>query len=144
MPPVPPRADADPSVRHLVSIQVPGAVRAQRETTSLTLVSEGVVATNMSVGSNMITGLICDPKVYRKGEMVQLGGWSVQDGFLAGGYKQVYRREIDGIPKPGEHYVAEVTFTFFETDLPAQHFWQPQAGKFYRVLWSQTFRAEIQ
>jgi hypothetical protein len=110
----------------------------------LTLVSEGAVATNLSVGSNMITGLICDPKVYRNGEMVQLGGWTLQDGFPEGGYKHVYQREIDGIPKPGEHYVAEVTFTFFETDLPAQHFWQPQAGKFYRVLWSQRFRAETQ
>ena len=70
------------------------------------------------------------------------GGWALQDGFSEGGYKQVYQREIDGIPKPGEHYVAEVTFTFFETDLPAQHFWQPQAGKFYQVLWSQRFRTE--
>jgi hypothetical protein len=122
---------------------VPADLRIKREADSLTVFSDGVVTTDVTVGKNMITGVICDPKVFRHGELLSLGGSMLQSGFLENGeYTELYRRAVNGIPRPGENYAVEVTITIFETDLPAQHFWQPRAGQLYQTLWSRTFRAE--
>jgi hypothetical protein len=48
-------------------------------------------------------------------------------------------RRIDKIPQPGEKYTVKVRLSLFETDIPAQHMWSPESGKF-KVLWTRTLQ----
>jgi len=54
---------------------------------------------------------------------------------LAARRKKKLNRNLDKIPRPGEKYLVEIYFEIFETDIPAQHMWSPQSGK-YKVLWT--------
>ena len=49
-------------------------------------------------------------------------------------WSNVLNRAQGGIPVPGKSYVIEYDVTVFETDIPAQHFWNPVSKK-YKVLW---------
>ena len=39
--------------------------------------------------------------------------------------------------QPGDKYTVELHLTLFETDIPTQHMWAPDTGR-YKVLWSKT------
>jgi hypothetical protein len=53
------------------------------------------------------------------------------------------QRGIDKIPQPGEKYTVKVRLSLFETDIPAQHMWSPESGK-YKVLWTRTLQQEVE
>jgi hypothetical protein len=44
-----------------------------------------------------------------------------------------------GIPAPGKRYVVEEDVSIFETDVPAQHMWSPESGR-YRVIWAEKLK----
>ncbi len=48
----------------------------------------------------------------------------------------------NGIPEAGIHYTVDLAVQFFETDIPSQHFWQPQTGQ-YTVLWEGVITSHI-
>lgn len=146
--PVPtPITDADPSVRLPVLIRVPTRLGIQRTEDSLAITFSSFESTNLTVGTNMVTGIQRENKIYRNGELLPWGG----DGFLSGfdmashldSFNYVFTRSRDKIPQPGEHYVVEYQLTAFETDFPPQHMWWPQRGKHYKVLWTRTFKETI-
>jgi len=123
----------------------------QRTEDSLAIRFASFQSTNLSVGSNMVTGIQCENKIYRSDELPPSGGLGVQGGLEGGldmeshldSYNYVFTRSRDKMPQPGEQYVVEYRLTIFETDIPAQHMWSPQSGKQYRVLWTKTFRETV-
>ena len=132
-PPREPVADADPSRRSRVSIRVPTGLRIARQNGRTNYVFTGFEAADITVGHKMITG-------WR--EEVHLS----QDGKPAGTIKI----ESCGEPLPAEippigpggtpHDVPEsFQFTIFESDQPPAYHVGPDAGKYYRVLWTRVF-----
>ena len=43
----------------------------------------------------------------------------------------------------GRKYMVELDFAIFETDVPAQHMWDPH-GKNYKVLWHRTLKEVVE
>jgi len=146
-PVVPPIADADPSVRHPLSIQIPTELRVQRTEDSVTITFASFETTNLTVGAHMATGFNCETTIYRKGDPAAWRGNGFEGGLDSVArldtYNYVFTRSRDGIPQHGEEYVVEYRLTIFETDLPSQHMWSPQSGKCYKALWTQNLKQEI-
>jgi len=109
-----PLADADPSIRHAVEVNVPTIMRVVSRGNSVTVSFPTLVPMNFLHG-----GLVFEP-----GDIVLTLG-------------------RDGVPEPGQEFILEQQVTMFETDIPTQHMWSPKVGKYYRVLWTQTFRQTI-
>ena len=142
-PEIPPVADADPSIRHPVSVRVPIAMRVLRQGDSLTVSFLSLQTTNLMVGHKMVTGIIREERVFRGG-VTQPRGITMQDGLGFESTTNVFTLARHEIPKAGQDFSFEYRVTMFETDLPSQHMWSPQSGKYYRVLWSQAFKESIQ
>ena len=106
---------------------------------SLTVSFPTLETTNLMVGHKMVTGIAREDSVYRDG-VAQPRGMSLGGGFALESSTNVLPLGRDGIPQPGQEFTLEHRVTMFETDVPAQHMWSPQSGKYYRVLWTQTFR----
>ena len=140
---IPPVADADPAIRHAVSVRVPLAMRAVRQGDSLMVSFLSLESTNLMVGQTMVTGITREESVYRDGVM-QPRGMGIQDGLTFESTTNIFTLGRDGIPQGGQEFTFEHRVTMFETDLPSQHMWSPQSGKHYRVLWTRTFKAMIQ
>src|SRR5262249_11548160 len=45
--------------------------------------------------------------------------------------------------QPGAKYKIKLRLTLFETDIPPQHFWRPETGR-YKALWSKTLTLEVE
>jgi hypothetical protein len=138
---VPPITNANPFVRHAVSVRVPTTMRVTRHGDSLA-VSFSTAKTNLMVGDRMITGLKREDTVHYDGVAHSLG-LSLQSGLAFGSETNILTFARDKVPQPGQEFTLEHRFTIFETDVPAQHMWSPEGGRNYRVLWSQTFRETL-
>ncbi len=139
---IPPVAEADPSIRHPVSVRVPTIMQVVRHGDSLTVAFSSFQTTNLTVGQKMVTGIIDEQSILRDG-VAQPRGMSLQGGLAFASSTNVLTLGRDGIPNPGQEFTLEPRVTIFETDLPAQHMWSPQSGKHYRVLWTRTFKEKV-
>ena len=100
-------------------------------------------ATNLIVGSNMVTGVENTFYVYPEGEpRPPNGGYGLGGTDFNLGTSFLYTKE-NGIPSPGKKYIVEMGLKVFETDIPPQHEWQPQGSKNYKVLWQRTLRQTV-
>ena len=94
---------------------------------SLEIDHSSLEATNLMVGTNMVTGVQSKEYVFPEGEprpancQYGLGGTDFNLG------KSFWHTKQEGIPLPGKNYVVEVDLTVFETDVPPQQtiFWIP-------------------
>jgi len=143
-PRIPPVADADPSIRHPVSAQLPTAMRLERHGDTLTVDFPSLQATNLMVGYKMVAGIACEEQIVRDG-IVHLRDRrrSMQDGLALEPTTRALTLGRDEIPKAGQRFTLECRVTVFETDLPSQHMWSPESGKHYRILWTRTFAESI-
>jgi hypothetical protein len=105
------------------------------------------------VGKKMTIGMKDDFRIYVEGHarppggILSLSGMKEQDppivlsdpNFLNS--RETLTSVHDGIPAAGKRYVVEHDIILFETDLPAQHFWGPEGGKLYKVLWEEKLSA---
>lgn len=143
MPLQPPIADADPVIRHPVQIRIPILLQAAWTNDSIKIETVESAVTNLTVGTNMATGTECETKVYQGGELLNLGGSSLQGGLADCGYSETLPLHFEKSLRPEEGFTVEIKTTMFETDEPAQHMWSPQSGKKYRVLWKQAFKLVV-
>lgn len=141
-PVLPPVADADPSIRHPVSVRVPTAMRVVRQGDSLAVSFPSLRTMNLMVGYKMVTGITREERVYCTGVALPRE-MSIQDGLTFESTTNVLALGRDGLPQAGQEFTLEHRVTMFETDLPSQHMWSPQSGKHYRVLWTRTFKETI-
>jgi len=103
----------------------------------------------ITVGKEMSIGVKYEMRVYAKGDarprnpggvgyasIIELVTTSEPD-FLNG---RAFLNSADGgIPTPGKRYVIEEDVSIFETDIPAQHMWSPESGR-YRVIWAEKLK----
>jgi hypothetical protein len=139
-PSYPPIKDANPAVRTKRKFQVPTALSTQRTEDSIAVSTDmtSLEEIEIGVGHKMITGF--------KHEIVVVSGgsrtaWCQGLGGAADIGTSYLHRKPDCIPQEGATYVIEATFIIFETDIPSQHMWMPEGGK-YRQLWSRTVKSE--
>jgi hypothetical protein len=151
----PPTPDADPGLQHPVEVTVPARLSVRRTDGSLSVTYDPASLRNVTimVGKKMTIGRKDSFRVYVEGGSRPPGGslslseMKEQDiptpirdpNFLNS--METLTLVRDGIPVQGKRYVVEHEIVLFETDLPAQHFWSPEGGKKYRVLWDETLRA---
>jgi hypothetical protein len=149
----PPILDADPSVRHEVTLCLPERIRVERTETTLSIsfVTAPLQQVAATVGKNTVLGMETDLRVYALGDRrpehagrislssrVNLCNADEKDGYENS--REILNRSPEGIPELGKRYVVEIVVTVFETDIPAQHMWTPAASKKYKVLWSGTLK----
>lgn len=141
---VSPITDADPSIRHAVTIRIPINLEAKQQDDWLIYGFSALQTTNVTVGYKMVTGVNCEGVMDCDGVRHPL--------FREGGGLEFINTSTDrynmvGPPKAdlesGTHCVFEYQVTVFETDIPAQHHWMPTSGKLYKVLWTHTFRKTL-
>ena len=93
----------------------------------------------MQVGSKMVLGTSFELYIYPadgvRPAKPQMSG-------LGLGGTALFHPKRNGIPQPGKPCIVEMDVTLFETDIPPQHFWSPQSGK-YKVLWQTTLRQTV-
>jgi len=141
----PPITNANPSIRVPLLVHVPTKLKVERTTDMLSVEVDrtSIEATNLMVGTNMVTGVHSKLYVYPEGESRPANGrygWGTSFNL---GTSLLHTRP-DGIPLPGKKYVVEVDLTVFETDLPPQHMWQPQGSKNYKALRQRTLKQTVE
>lgn len=150
----PPVADADPTVRYPISVRVPTRLKVERtaDMISVSLDTNSFESTNLTVGTNMVTGTLGDLYVYPVGSPRSTNSTALglgSRGAIATGLDfnlgTIYLHTVpDGIPQPGVSYEVEMDAAAFETDIPGQHFWLPMArGKKFQVLWRRTLKQVV-
>jgi hypothetical protein len=144
LPPVP---TADPAVRSEKELRVPSRLRVCRlgSYVGVEAVPGALQTVKATVGKDMVTGLWYQVSVYRGKKLVLSGPGGMQSGPRAT-YRQVaaFVGEVGSKSfRPGEKYKAELRLTLFETDIPPQHCWAPETGR-YKALWSKTLTLEVE
>jgi hypothetical protein len=146
-----PTADADLRVRHAVVVPMPTRLSVERKAGRLSvgfdLASSRKV--KITVGRKMSIGVKYEIRVYAKGDARPripggVGYASIKEpvatsepDFLNG---RAFLNSADGgNPTPGKRYVVEDDVSIFETDIPAQHMWNPESGR-YRVIWGEKLK----
>jgi hypothetical protein len=129
-----PIADADPRDRHdeTRDIATRLVVRLIHDGLLVGIDSLSMQRVVINVGRNMVVGLKCDLYYYDGAERVPFGPCpsQVEIGLPR---SEALDRILTLARKQGTlQFVQELAF--FETDLPPQHNWQPELGR-YRVLW---------
>ena len=144
----PPIADADPTVRHPVSIRVPTRLKIVRtaDAISAEVDTNSFEPETITVGTNMATGVETEIEIYPSGQPPKDKSGS---GMMGGGTTELppvsgsWHTAKDGIPVPGKKYDVEVNLKIFETDIPPQHMWGPQSEK-YKILWQRTLKQTVE
>lgn len=143
-----PIAGADLSVREKREVQVPAGIRAFRTADALAVCADSgpLKPITPEVGKKMVLGMRRKFYLYREGtarparpSYEELGGPLTKTSNLP----QFYQAEPFGALRRGQPYVVEFEITIFETDIPGQHMWSPESGK-YKVLWQTTLQATPQ
>ncbi|HEX3627041.1 MAG TPA: hypothetical protein VH280_16650 [Verrucomicrobiae bacterium] len=142
-PMLPPSADANPAICHAVQIHVPVQLHATRREDAIVIKTDELMATNLAVGSHVFTGTSTVLDIYCNGKRVT-GTDSMSSKLADGGYDDTFRRGLYHVPEPGKKYTVIVTLTYFETDEPPQHMWEPREGNYYKVLCEQKFTLSVQ
>jgi hypothetical protein len=146
-----PIADADPSIRHHVTLIVPTGFKIARDTKTLSvgLDPDTMRPIEITVGKKMVIGEREDDRIYEAGRPrpVNAGGVGLSslnedngEASLSTGATTFYNRSQGHIPEPGKTYVVEMKITVFETNLPPQHMWRPKMDK---VLWTGTLKTTV-
>jgi hypothetical protein len=142
---LPPITNANPSIRVPLLVHVPTKLKIERasDTLSVEIDKSSLEATNLTVGTNMVTGVESKVYVYPDGESRPVdGGEGLSGGWDFNLGTRFWHTKPDGIPLPGKKYVVEVELTAFETDIPPQHDWSPH-GKNYKILWQRTLKQVV-
>jgi hypothetical protein len=141
-----PIPNVDPSVRREKELRLPTRLLVRRtdDQISVEIGPDSLKSVKMGVGANMVTGLKHEVLVYRGDKLVLSGYGGLQGtGTTYASIGTLYlQRRIDKVPQPGEKYTVKVRLSVFETDIPAQHMWSPESGK-YKVLWERTLQQEV-
>jgi len=144
-----PVANANPSVRHEVNVQVPAkfTVERQPEWIEVTVDLADSKVEKITVGKNMVTGMEYTFVAYPKEgnpPAVRPGGAQISRiDFM--GANHIFNRKFGGLPEEGKGYVVEMRWKIFETDIPPQHFWMPHGnGSKYKVILEGTIKQIVE
>ena len=144
----PPITNANPSIRLPLLVHVPTKLKIERasDTLSVEIDKSSLEATNLMVGTNMMTGVENKIYVYREGESrPAIGGYGLGgiDFNLGTSIWHITADRVPINPMSKQKYVVEMDLTVFETDIPPQHMWSPPS-KNYKVLWQRTLKQIVE
>jgi hypothetical protein len=126
-----------------LSVRVPGGLQLARSLDTLTVTVDpaALATTTIAVDPGLFLGVETESRVYPLGSArpARSHGTTLVSGSNFGESAEVYRTPADGLPVPGTRYVAEMTLTLFETDVPPGHHWLPRSDR-YKALWTRTLR----
>jgi hypothetical protein len=145
---LPPITNANPSIRVPLLVHVPTKLKIERasDRLSVEIDKSSLEATNLMVGTNMVTGVENKVYVYREGESrPAIGGYGLGgiDFNLGTSIWHIKPDRVPINPMSTQKYVVEMDLTVFETDIPPQHMWDPH-GKNYKVLWRRTLKQIVE
>jgi hypothetical protein len=148
---IPAITNANPAIREKVQVKIPTRFKIERtaDTLTITLDANSLETTNLMVGKNMVTGIETEFNIYgvENGQIIvpskSQENLGLQDGLDFGFEPYTWHSAQDGIPMLGTRYVVEENLKIFETDIPAQHMWNPQS-KNYKVLWQRTLKQNVE
>jgi hypothetical protein len=130
-----PTPGADPGQRHRETFRVPLRLQIEARDGSICVGndSSSVVEISIDVGKLMTVGIASSLFYFQGAEREKFGGGSLCNGYHAG---RMCRPDLEltalAAAQGFVQFLEEMTV--FETDLPSQHMWQPEKGR-YRVLW---------
>ena len=136
------RREVDASGPRVQSVRVPAALSLSRglDTLSVSIDPASLADTEITVDPGMLLGVESDTVVFALGQQPPASGrrgYASGTDFSLG--TSTWSTRADGIPASGTRYVAEMRVVLFETDVPAQHEWDPHSGK-YKALWMRALR----
>jgi hypothetical protein len=146
-PVLPPVPTADPSIRCDKEFRVPTQLQVSQTGRSVGVeAAPGSLATvKVTVGKDMVTGLRHEVFVFRGAKLVLSGPGGLQSKPADNTYADIAVSigEVGGkdLP-PSETYAVAVRLTLFETDIPPQHLWVPETGR-YKALWTRMLTREV-
>lgn len=132
-PVLPPIKTADPAIRSYAEFRVPTRLGLRRhgDTVFVEAVPVGQDLVRLAVGKDMITGLRSEWTFLQNGKPLLAGSGGLQGG--RGPFGNI-AAALPDVPGRGK-CTANLKLTVFETDIPTQHEWAPETGR-YRVLWT--------
>jgi hypothetical protein len=131
-------------------VHVPTKLKIGRtaDTLSIGIETNSFESTNITVGTNMVTGIRYELYVYRLGETRPVNGEiGMESGMVFNSGVRYWQTESGHIPlnpMSQKQYVVELDLAAFETDIPPQHDWSPLGSKNYKVLWQRTLRQTVE
>ena len=134
--------ELDASGPRVQSVRVPAALSLSRglDTLSVSIDPASLADTEVTVDPGMVLGVESDTVVFTPGQPPPASG---RKGYASGTNfslgTSTWSTRADGIPVRGSRYVAEMRLVLFETDVPAQHAWDPHSGR-YKALWQRTLQ----
>lgn len=134
--------DAEASGPRELAVRVPAALSLGRAIDSLSVAVDpaSLAFTQVTADAGKIIGVEREVFVFQEGRARPASGRrAVAPGTAFTASTDTWTAKQDGIPVSGAHYVAEVRFVLFETDVPLGSGWDPHAGH-YKPLWSRTLR----
>lgn len=141
-PSYPPITDAAPRIREKRVFQVPTRLLVEQtaDRIAVSVDPDSLEQIELEVGHKMVAGFKFQQFVVFEGT-IKLCREGLVSGDTANMSTSFYGRGTDSIPQRGKNFVIEVKVITFETDIPAQHEWLPESGR-YKELWSRTLRSE--
>src|SRR5262249_17465088 len=91
----------------------------------------------LTVGHKMVTGFKAE-EFSVSGDQKRLLGEFMGGPATIEDYRYTY---APSSLKPDQVNVIEIKFIIFETDIPSQHMWLPESGR-YRELWTQMLQSD--
>ena|SRR6266446_5243001 len=144
----PPIADANPALRAEQEVRVPTTFKVFRTAKVMVFYKdcEPLKPTKLLVGSKMVLGMSTKLYIYPVGGVrsakptqESLGGLP-RKGTRS---RSLFYPKADGPLVPGKPCIVELDVVIFETDIPPQHMWGPESGK-YKVLWRTTLQQKVE
>ena len=154
----PPTPDADPSTRHPVEVSIPARLNVQRTPGSLAVSYDlgSLRYVKITVGKKMTIGIKDELRVYVEGDERPSAYRTASESSMnekepavpLWGANLLKSTDTltsvhDGIPTARRRYIVEHDITVFETDIPAQHMWNPGGSRIYRVLWEERLKSAL-
>jgi hypothetical protein len=133
-----PAAGADARASRGVVVRVPGALRLARglDTLSVEVDPAAGAETTVHADPGMVLGVESETRVFARGRSSTAA--PARHGYFSGTTfdvgTSIWSTSVDGLPQPGEKYVAEMKLVLFETDVAPGHAWDPHAGRFVALL----------
>jgi hypothetical protein len=137
------RSPSPPAPSGQVTVRVPGGLRLARSLDTLTVSVDPAAQATTTIARDpgLFLGVETESRVFPLGSdrSARSHGTTLVSGPSFADGAEVYQTQVDGLPVPGTRYVAEMTLTLFETDVPPGHHWMPREGR-YKALWTRTLR----
>jgi hypothetical protein len=140
-----PIGSADPAVRQSLTVAVPTdiLIRRQSGAYTYTLPASCFSPQVVSVGKDMLLSWKWSEFHVERGPAESEAVTHCSDALGSLHVGDELSVDLRSAQNPDKKFALRIRFTLFETDIPPEHMWSPERGK-YRVLWTGDVTKDIQ